>query len=60
MYRTINECYDMIKQTDNETAITKYFIRCLAREHKIKVLSAGSKFLIDYISLREFLEKGES
>ena len=60
MFRTINECYNMIKQTDNETAITKYFIRCLAREHKIKVLSAGSKFLIDYISLREFLEKGES
>lgn len=60
MYRTINDCYNLIKQTDNETAITKYFIRCLAREHKIKVLSAGSKFLIDFNSLKDYLEKGES
>lgn len=60
MYRTINDCYNLIKQTDNETAITKYFIRCLAKEHKIKVLLAGSKFLIDFNSLKDYLEKGEN
>lgn len=58
MYRTIKECYELIKKSDSGSAITQYFIRCLARNNSIKTIQAGNKYLIDYSSLQNYLEKG--
>ena len=58
MYRTIKECYELIKQNDKDTAITQYFIRGLAKRNSIKTIQSGSKYLIDFISLQNYLEKG--
>ncbi len=59
MYRTIEECFELIKKKDNETSISKYFIRCLAKKKVVKTLQAGSKFLIDYKSLEQYLKQGD-
>lgn len=59
MYRSIKECYDLLKKSDNDTAITPYFLRNLAKRKCIKIMSSGNKVLIDFNSLQEYLEKGE-
>lgn len=58
-YRTIQQCFDMIKSEDSLSCITKHFIRSLANKKLIKTLRTGNKVLIDFNSLQEYLEKGE-
>lgn len=55
-YRTINECVDMIKDQDSETAITIYFIRRLVAENQINFRKTGKKVLVDFDSLANFLQ----
>lgn len=54
-YRTINECVDMIRELDNETAITIYFVRRLVAENQINFRRTGKKVLVDFDSLSNFL-----
>ena len=55
--RTINECYAMIHQEDSESAITTFFIRKLCKDNIIKHVRAGSKVMVNYDSLIEYLNK---
>ena len=59
MYRTINECYNLIKQMDPETAITTWHLRCLKDKLEIITMSSGNKVLIEFNSLLAYLNKGE-
>lgn len=53
--RTLDECYNEIKTMDNNTAITKYYIRQLAITNKIPVVMVGRKRLINLDGLLEYL-----
>lgn len=53
--RTLDECYNEIKAMDNNTAITKYYIRRLAISNKIPVVMVGRKRLINLDGLLEYL-----
>ena len=56
MLRTINQTLAMFKKEDEGTAITKYFLRQLCKDVKIKFILAGTKFIIDVKDLRAYLE----
>lgn len=53
--RTLDECYNELKQIDNNTSITKYFIRQLALSGKIHCVMVGRKRLISLDGLIEYL-----
>ncbi len=53
--RTLDECYAEIKKMDNNTAISKYYIRQLALSGKIPVVMVGRKRLINLDGLIEYL-----
>lgn len=55
-YRTISEAYEYLISKDPESAITKYMIRCLCKQQKIKTINVKSKFLIKTSSLLDYLE----
>ena len=55
--RTLDECYAEIKQMDENTAISKYYIRQLAISGKIPVVMCGRKRLINLDGLIEYLSK---
>ncbi len=55
-YRTISEAYEYLTSKDPESAITKYMIRCLCQQQKIKTINVKSKFLIKMSSLLDYLE----
>ena len=47
---------EIIKEKDNETAVTLYTIRHWCKEGKIKYLTVGNKILIDIESLLDYIE----
>ncbi len=53
--RTLDECYAEIKKMDENTAISKYYIRQLAISGQIPVVMCGRKRLINLDGLIEFL-----
>ena len=53
--RTLDECYEELKNIDNNTSITKYFIRQLVLSGAIPVVMAGRKRLINLDKLIEYL-----
>ena len=53
--RTLDECYAEIKKMDENTAISKYYIRQLAISDKIPVVMCGKKRLINLDGLIEYL-----
>lgn len=53
--RTLDECYKEIKQMDENTAISKYYIRQLAISGKIPVVMCGKKRLINLDGLIDYL-----
>lgn len=53
--RTLDECYNEIKAMDDNTAISKYYIRQLALSGKIPVVMCGRKRLINLDGLIEYL-----
>lgn len=55
--RTLDECYKEIKQMDENTAISKYYIRTLALSGKIPVVMCGRKRLINLDGLIEYLSR---
>ena len=56
-YRTINSCYALIHENDEESAITTFFIRKLCNSSAVKSIKAGNKILVDFDSLIEYLKK---
>ncbi len=55
-YRTLSQALEIIKKSDRNSAITAYYLRCLAKSGKIKVLNTGNKVLINMKSLEDFLQ----
>lgn len=53
--RTLDECYNELKQLDNNTAVTKYFVRQLAINGTIPCVMVGRKRLINLDKLIEYL-----
>lgn len=56
MFRTINECHSLIIGEDKESAITKFFIRQLCNQGLVHYIKAGSKVLVDFNSLMNYLK----
>lgn len=56
--RTLDECYKELKQLDENTAVSKYFIRQLALSGAIPCVMCGAKRLINFDALLIFLAKG--
>lgn len=55
--RTIEQCAEYILQKDPETMITKYRIRKLVKENKIKHLMCGRKILVDLDYLLKYMSE---
>lgn len=53
--RTLDECFAEIKAMDENTAISKYYIRRLALSGKIPVVMCGRKRLINLDGLINYL-----
>lgn len=58
MYRTIDQSYKMLKEMDEDTAISLWFVRKLSENPKITTVEAGNKVLIEFNSLLAYLKKG--
>ena len=55
---TIEQLIDTVKQADENTAITRYFVRQLCKENKIVHIKAGQKYLINYDKFIDYLNHG--
>ena len=53
--RTIEQCEKLIKQIDEGSAITEWFIRCLVRDNKVLHFNTGKKVLVNFDNLLEYL-----
>ena len=53
--RTIKQCYQEIKKLDSDTAITEWFIRCLCKQGKVKHFMTGTKTLVNFDDLINYL-----
>ncbi|MEE3499279.1 MAG: hypothetical protein VZS12_09145 [Ruminococcus bromii] len=58
--RTLDECFKELKQLDENTAVSKYFIRQLALSGAIPCVMCGAKRLINFDALIELLANGYS
>lgn len=56
MWRTINQCYELIKAIDVNSAVSKYGLRMLTKNKQVETLTVGSKVLINYKSLSAYLK----
>lgn len=54
-YRTIRECYLLIKSYDNESAVSEWFIRSLCKKKIIEYRESGNKSLVNFDSLLNYL-----
>lgn len=55
--KTIKQCFEEIKKLDPDTAISQWFIRCLCKENKIKHFYTGSKILVNFDDLINYLNQ---
>lgn len=55
MYRSINETLKLLKQLDNNTPLSTYFLRELSKTNEIITLKIKSKVLINIPSLFRYL-----
>ncbi len=53
--RTIRESLALLKEMDENTAITYNFIRCLCRNKSISSFTLGKKILLNYDELLAYL-----
>ena len=60
MLRSIKKAYEMIHRADPGSAVTIYIIRQWCKEKKVRCLTAGTKILVDYESLQEYISLGSS
>lgn len=55
-WRTAQQACDLIKEQDENTGITRFYIVKLANNEKIRSLKSGRKLLVDFDSLIAFLQ----
>lgn len=55
-WRTAQQTCNLIKEKDNDTGITRFYIVKLANGEKIGSLKSGRKLLVDFDSLIAFLQ----
>ena len=53
--RTLKECYEYIKENDERSAITPYFLRQMVVQKKVPAIRAGRKYLINLETLEKFM-----
>ena len=53
--RTLKECYEYIKENDDRSAITPYFLRQMVVQKKIPFMRSGRKYLINLEHLEKFM-----
>ena len=53
--RTIEQCVNLVKELDEHTAISEWFIRCLVRDNKIFYVNTGKKILVNFDSFLNYL-----
>lgn len=58
--RTLDECYRELKQLDNNTSVSKYYIRRLALSGTIPCVMCGVKRLINFDALLNYLSRGDN
>lgn len=56
--KTVKQCFEEIKKLDHETAITQWFIRCLCKKNKVKHFMTGTKILVNFDDLINYLNNG--
>jgi hypothetical protein len=54
--RTINAAVEEIRREDPATSITSYFIRKLVKSGAVRSIPDGSKRLVDFDDLLQYLE----
>lgn len=59
VWRTAQQCCDMIKAVDKDSGITRFYIVKLANQEQIRSLKSGRKILVDYNSLIAYLNGTE-
>ena len=55
MWRNIKTCLSLIKEYDSGSQVSLYFIRKLAQQKLVDTLVIGTKILIDFNSLKKYL-----
>jgi len=58
--RTIEEAYTYILHKDNETKITKYFLREMCKQGKVHCIRLGNKILLNIDDLEDKLSNNMS
>ena len=53
--RTIKECVKMLKEEDPNSAITYNTIRTLCLNNQVSFIKIGTRYLVNYDSLLEYL-----
>ena len=53
--RTIRQCVLELKQLDPDTAVSEWFIRCLCKDGKVKHFMTGTKVLVNFDDLIQYL-----
>lgn len=56
--KTVKQCFEEIKKLDTDTAITQWFIRCLCKDNKVKHFMTGTKILVNFDDLINYLNNG--
>ena len=56
--KTVEQCFKEIKILDPETAVSSWFIRNLCKENKVKHFMTGTKILVNYDNLFDYLNNG--
>lgn len=57
--RTINESVSEIKSRDAKSAITPNFIRLLVKQNKIRYVSVGTRILVNFDDLLDYIQGGQ-
>lgn len=57
--RTLDECVTLLKSLDEQTAVSKFFIRNLALNGTIPSVKSGNKRLINFDALVQYLNRGD-
>ena len=55
MLRSVRKALELIQKDDKDTAVTLHAIRTWCKENKVRSLNTGSKILVDFESLEDYI-----
>ena len=58
--KTIKQSFEEIKKLDPDTAISQWFIRSLCKQGKVKHFMSGTKVLVNFDDLINYLSAGKT